>query len=133
MVIEARGTNGRRGIVLVERRNRPLGWALPGGFVDVGERVAAAALREAREETGLRVRNLKFLGVYSDPRRDPRGHTVSAVFAGRASGVPRGADDAKRALVFDPRKLPRKVCFDHRLIIRDWLKSGSRRWRAVAR
>jgi len=118
---------------MVERKNRPHGWALPGGFVDVGERVEAAAKREAREETGLKVTGLRLLGVYSDPKRDPRGHTVSAVFAGSAAGVPRGADDAKQARVFDPRKLPRRVCFDHRLIIRDWLKSSADGWRALAR
>lgn len=101
--------------------------------MDVGERVEAAARREAREETGLRVTNLRLLGVYSDPKRDPRGHTVSAVFAGRARGVPRGADDAKRAVVFDPRRLPRRVCFDHRVIIRDWLRQASGGRKPVAR
>src|SRR5688572_32663625 len=99
VVIEVPAAAGRTGIVLIERRNVPHGWALPGGFVDVGETVEHAAKREAREETGLRVRNLRLLGVYSDPKRDRRGHTVSAVFVCRASGTPRGADDAKRALV----------------------------------
>ena len=117
----------RGGIVLIERKHRPRGWALPGGFVDVGETVERAAAREAREETGLAVRNLRQFGCYSDPRRDPRGHTVSVVFTARASGTPRGADDAKRAEVFPPRRLPRRICFDHAKIIRDWRKSRPKR------
>ena len=83
-------------VVLVERRNPPPGWAIPGGFVDEGETVEAAAIREAREETGLDVRLEALLHVYSDPRRDPRKHTLSAVFVGRADGEPRGGDDAAR-------------------------------------
>ncbi len=113
----------KQGIVLIERKNRPFGWALPGGFVDVGETVEHAAKREAKEETGLTVRNLKLLGVYSDPKRDARGHTVSAVFVGRASGVPKGADDAKRAIVADPGHPPRPLAFDHARILKDYRAS----------
>lgn len=120
IIIEMRASRGR-GVVLVERRNRPRGWALPGGFVDVGETVEHAAAREAREETGLRVRDLRQFGCYSDPRRDPRGHTVSIVFTARAAGIPRGADDARRAMVFSPRRLPRPLCFDHTRILHDWM------------
>lgn len=109
-----------RPIVLIERRHPPLGWALPGGFVDVGETVEAAAVREAREETGLAVRIATLLGVYSDPARDPRGHTVSVVFVARAEGNPRAADDAKRVAIHDPRKPPPLV-FDHADIINDYL------------
>lgn len=108
------------GIVLIERKNKPYGWALPGGFVDVGETVQQAAVREAKEETGLMIHNLKQLGCYSDPKRDPRGHTVSIAFVAMADEWPVGADDAKRADVFSPTNLPKKVCFDHRKIIRDW-------------
>src|SRR5438477_12935743 len=82
-------------IVLIERKNFPPGWAIPGGFVDVGEPVELAAIREAREETSLEVELTALLGIYSRPDRDPRGHTVTAVYLGRGSGVPAAADDAK--------------------------------------
>jgi 8-oxo-dGTP diphosphatase len=111
------------GIVLIERRYPPPGWALPGGFVDVGETVEAAAVREAREETGLEVELLALLGVYSDPARDPRGHTVSVVYVGRAAGQPAAADDAKNVGVFDPAAAP-PLAFDHARIVADY-----RAWR----
>ena len=116
-------------VVLVERRNPPLGWALPGGFVDWGETLEAAAVREAREETGLEVRLVDLLGCYSDPARDPRGHTVSAVFLGRAEGQPQGGDDAARAEAFPWTALPPLV-FDHAEILADarrLLLTGARR------
>ncbi len=108
-------------IVLIERRHRPAGWALPGGFVDPGETVAAAARREAREETGLEVELEALLGVYSDPQRDPRGQTVSIVFVGRACGEPVAADDAAAVQVVDPLATP-PLAFDHARIIADYLE-----------
>ena len=110
------------GIVLVRRRHPPHGWALPGGFVDDGERVEDAARREMREETGLDVELVELFGVYSDPRRDPRGHTISTVFIGRASGSPAGGDDAAEARVFTADALPSPVVFDHGDILADYFR-----------
>ncbi|HFD79267.1 MAG TPA: NUDIX hydrolase [Gammaproteobacteria bacterium] len=115
-----------RPIVLIERRDPPHGWALPGGFVDVGERLEDAAVREAREETSLPVRLDRLLGCYSDPARDPRGHTVSAVYVAQASGEPVARDDARHLELFDPHHCPPLV-FDHPRIIEDyllWRESG---------
>jgi 8-oxo-dGTP diphosphatase len=117
-------------VVLVRRRNPPPGWALPGGFVDEGETLEAAAVREAEEETGLDVTLTDLLYVYSDPRRDPRRHTVSAVFLGRAGGDPVGADDADEARAFELTALPTPIAFDHAEILRDaraFLLTGARR------
>jgi len=117
-------------IVLVRRKNPPLGWALPGGFVDVGETLHAAAAREAHEETGLTVDLTEQFFTYSDPARDPRGHTVSTVFIGRAEGEPRGADDAAEARAFSADALPKDLCFDHGTILSDYLtykRTGRRR------
>ncbi len=95
-IIIERQKDGRKQIVLVKRKNPPHGWALPGGFVDYGETVEEAAVREAREETGLDVRLKRQFHVYSDPSRDPRLHTVSVVFIAEADGEPQGADDARK-------------------------------------
>ncbi|WP_295436310.1 NUDIX hydrolase [uncultured Thiodictyon sp.] len=109
-----------RPIVLIERRNPPPGWAIPGGFVDVGERVERAAVREAREETGLIVTLRALLGVYSDPGRDPRGHTVSAVYVAEATGEPRALDDARAVLVCLPEAIPALLAFDHAAVLADY-------------
>src|SRR5260221_14730288 len=101
------------GIVLIERRSPPPGWAIPGGFIDVGETAETAAVREAREETGLDVTLTDLLGVYSDPARDARRHTISTVYVGRAVGTPRANDDAGDARVFTTTPLPHPLAFDH--------------------
>ncbi len=108
------------GIVLIRRRNPPMGWALPGGYQDVGETCEAAARREAMEETGLDVTLDDLLYVYSDPRRDPRKHTLSTVFTASATGEPVGMDDAEEARIFDLDNLPSQLAFDHRLILEDY-------------
>ncbi|MCK5395930.1 MAG: NUDIX hydrolase [Gammaproteobacteria bacterium] len=109
-------------IILIERKYEPFGWAIPGGFVEVGETIATAAHREALEETSLDVELDVLLGIYSNPKRDFRGHTVSAVFIGNASGKPIAADDAKDIAVFDPFNVDVDLVFDHRQILEDYCK-----------
>ncbi|MGC1247559.1 MAG: NUDIX hydrolase [Spirulinaceae cyanobacterium] len=110
----------QRPIVLIERKNPPYGWAIPGGFIDYGESVETAARREAKEEVSLKVELVALLGVYSDPNRDPRKHTMSAVYIATATGKPQADDDAKSLGVFLPWEFPSNLCFDHDLILKDY-------------
>ncbi len=110
-----------RPVVLIERKNPPYGWALPGGFVDRGESVEAAAVREALEETGLEVQLRQLLGCYSDPGRDPRGHTASIVYVGEARGEPVAQDDAAAVRLFVPPDFPQVLAFDHAKILSDYV------------
>ncbi|MGO9569152.1 MAG: NUDIX domain-containing protein [Desulfomonilaceae bacterium] len=107
-------------IVLIKRKNPPHGWALPGGFIDYGEAAEHAALREAKEETGLDVEQLELFGVYSAPDRDPRFHTLSVVFTGSAQGVPEAADDAADIGLFVQDTLPLPLAFDHAKILEEF-------------
>jgi 8-oxo-dGTP diphosphatase len=111
-----------RPIVLIERANPPYGWAIPGGFVDLGEIVEQAAIREAQEEVGLDVRLIALLGIYSDPSRDSRGHTVTAVYVAEAAGTPVAADDAKNCRLFSLSDLPESLAFDHAQVLSDYKK-----------
>ena len=114
IIIETKG-----GIILIERKNRPFGWALPGGFVDYGESLEQAATREALEETGLQITLKQQLKTYSAPDRDPRHHTISTVFIATADGSPRAGDDASKADIFTQQNLPH-LAFDHAKIIADY-------------
>lgn len=129
LTVDAVVENARGEVLLIERRNPPSGWALPGGFVDAGETVETAVARELREETGLEARSLRQFHVYSDPARDPRHPTVTVVFTVRAEGTPRGGDDAADARFFPRDRLPSPIAFDHREILRDVAegRTGGRR------
>jgi len=107
-------------VVLIKRANAPLGWALPGGFVEYGESLEAAALREAKEETGLDVELVRQFHTYSDPGRDPRHHTITTVYIAKARGKPRAGDDAGEAAAFRRETLPDPIVFDHRKILEDY-------------
>lgn len=109
-----------RPIVLIERANPPYGWAIPGGFVDVGEIIERAAVREAQEEVSLKVELKALLGIYSDPVRDSRGHTVTAVYVAEAEGMPVAADDAKNCQMFRLDELPVLLAFDHAQVLADY-------------
>jgi ADP-ribose pyrophosphatase YjhB (NUDIX family) len=116
-------------VVLIERKNFPSGWAIPGGFVDPGESLAEATRREAFEETGLKVTVRELFHVYSRPWRDPRGDTVSAVYHCTASGTPRGGSDARTARAFPRDGLPKRIAFDHAKILEQffrWKDTGRR-------
>ena len=110
------------GIVLVRRKNPPHGWAIPGGFIDYGETAEEAAVREIKEETGLEIYDLQQFHVYSDPKRDPRFHTLTVVFTAKSSGKLLAGDDAADAAVFFENNLPSPIVFDHENIIQDYFK-----------
>ena len=119
-----RDNNGH--VLLIERRNEPLGWALPGGFVDYGESLEVAARREAREETSMDLLDLRQFHAYSDPARDPRQHNISVVFTARGVGSLHAGDDAKTARWFALNALPSPLCFDHAQILADYRKAVTR-------
>ena len=108
------------GIILIKRKNPPPGWAIPGGFVDYGETVEDAVIREAKEETGLDIKLIRQFHTYSDPKRDPRHHTVSVIFIAKADGKPQAGDDAKEVGIFTGESLPAEIAFDHRQILEDY-------------
>ena len=107
---------------MIERKNPPFGWAIPGGFVDYGETLEDAAVREAREETGMDVRLIRQVHTYSDPGRDPRRHSISTVFEAESDGEPRAGDDAARVAVFNAGSFPEDMAFDHREILEDYFR-----------
>lgn len=122
IIIEIRDGDGNPGIVLIKRKFPPPGWALPGGFVDYGESLEDAAVREAKEETSLDI-TLKYqLHTYSDPRRDPRKHTITTVYVAAAEGTAKAQDDAQELEILDPEKIDRPLAFDHRRILDDYLE-----------
>ncbi len=113
-----------KGIILIERLNYPHGLALPGGFVDIGEKVEDALVREMKEETNLDVEIISLLNIYSDPKRDPRFHTASVVYICKAYGEPKAQDDAKNVFVYKLDEIPLdKLVFDHKEIVEDFLKT----------
>jgi len=107
-------------VVLIERKNPPYGWAIPGGYVDYEESLEQCAVREAKEETSLDVTLVRQFHTYSDPSRDKRHHSISTVFIATAKGTPRGADDAIQAALFTKWNLPANIAFDHRRILEDY-------------
>jgi ADP-ribose pyrophosphatase YjhB (NUDIX family) len=111
-------------VVLIKRKNPPLGWALPGGFIDYGESAEQAAVREAREETSLEMHDLRLFGVYSAPDRDPRHHTLTVVFTAQADGTPVAGDDAQEVGLFSADDMPSPMAFDHGKILADFFRVG---------
>jgi len=122
IIIELKNPKGKEGIILVKRKNRPYGWALPGGFVDCGESLEEAAVREAEEETALRVKLQYQLHTYSDPTRDPRRHTISTVYVAKAEGKPKACDDARDIGIFSQKDIDFSLVFDHQKILADYFK-----------
>ncbi len=122
-----------RPIILIERKFEPLGWAIPGGFVDYGEMIETAAIREAKEEISLDIRLIEQFQVYSNPLRDDRKHTISIVFIAEATGEPSAADDAINLGIFQTWEIPKNLCFDHNLILQDYFNYRHHRLRPPIR
>jgi ADP-ribose pyrophosphatase YjhB (NUDIX family) len=122
IIIEIEKENGQEGIILIKRKNPPYGWALPGGFVDCGESLEEAAVREAKEETSLDIRLKSQFHTYSDPKRDPRQHTISTVYAATAQGKPKAEDDAQEIGIFTKEEINFPLAFDHKKILADYFK-----------
>ena len=116
VIVELEG----RGIVLIKRKNPPYGWAIPGGFIDYGESIEEAAVREAKEEVSLEVDLVQQLHTYSDPTRDKRHHTITTVCIVKATGEPIASDDAAEVGVFNEKNLPEPLVFDHAKILKDY-------------
>jgi ADP-ribose pyrophosphatase YjhB (NUDIX family) len=127
IIIEIDREDGKEGIVLIERKNPPYGWALPGGFVDYGESLEEAAIREAKEETSLDIQLKNQFHTYSDPERDPRQHTISTVYVAKAQGKPKAQDDAKEIGVFTEEEINFPLAFDHQKILRDYFEQNKKR------
>lgn len=108
------------GVVLIDRKNTPFGWAIPGGYVEYDESVETTAVREAEEETNLQLEDLKLFGVYSEPGRDPRHHTITIVFTAKGKGVLRAGDDAQNAIIVTRDNLPENIVFDHGKMLEDY-------------
>jgi ADP-ribose pyrophosphatase YjhB (NUDIX family) len=126
IVIEIRDGEGNTGFILIKRKNPPYGWALPGGFVNYGESLEAAAVREAKEETSLDIELVSQLHTYSEPGRDPRFHTITTAFIARAEGRPAARDDAKEIGIFNAGNMPRPLAFDHERILEDYFRRRGR-------
>ena len=122
IIIEIKREDKKEGIVLIKRKNPPHGWALPGGFVDYGESLEQAAVREAKEETSLDIQIKTQLHTYSDPKRDPRQHTISTVYVATARGKPKAQDDAQEIGIFTKEEINFPLAFDHQKILTDYFK-----------
>ncbi len=133
IIIETKRPDGKPGIVLIQRKNPPYGWALPGGFVDYGESLEEAAVREAREETSLDIKLVCQFHTYSAPDRDPRHHTISTVYVAKARGTPKARDDARAIGIFTRADLPRPLAFDHEKILADYFKTRFKKKKARAK
>lgn len=123
IIIEVPKKGEEEGIILIERKNPPYGWAIPGGFVDYGESLEQAAVREAKEETSLDVQLQRQLHTYSDPYRDPRQHTISTVYTATAKGRPKAKDDAQDIGIFTEEEITFPLAFDHREILEDYFQT----------
>ncbi|MGB2763073.1 MAG: NUDIX hydrolase [Candidatus Aminicenantaceae bacterium] len=122
IIIKIKREDGQDGIVLIKRKNPPFGWAIPGGFVDYGESLEEAAVREAKEETSLDIQLKSQLHTYSDPNRDPRQHTITTVFVATAQGKPKARDDAQEIGVFTKEEMNFPLAFDHNKILEDYFE-----------